>query len=267
MRYIYGIYNKISGKLYIGQTNNPKRRWSEHKRCSKSIALIKYAINFAMKKYGVQNFIFKIIDTAKNLDESNNKEKQWIKELKLHGYQLYNETEGGTVGYSKPWTDEQKQAASQKWTDEQRQAVSKRVSGEGNPMYGVQLFGEANGNYGKEMKPHVKETLLKIRRKLTDEQIEEIKNLYATGNHTQTQLAKDFEVSLTQIHRIVHGKSWGDKKHDEVLTKKNLTKEDVIEIRKLYASGKYLQKELAEKFGCSQNHIHHIITYKKWKNI
>ena len=91
--------------------------------------------------------------------------------------------------------------------------------------------------------------------------------MYFTGNYTQTQLAKDFNVSLTQIHHIVHGKSWGAKGHDEVLTKKQMTKENVIEIRKLYTTGEYKQKELAEKFSCASNHIHRIVTYKKWKNI
>jgi Mor family transcriptional regulator len=134
-------------------------------------------------------------------------------------------------------------------------------------MYGKQLFGEANGNFGKEMKPHVKETLLKIRRKLTEEQIQEIIILFNTSNYTQTQLSKQFNVSLTQIHRIVKGKSWGNKKHDEILTKKNLIKEDVIKMREEYNSGKFLQKELAIKYNIKENHVNRIINRKKWKNI
>lgn len=257
MYYIYGIYNTINGKLYIGITKNMKRRWYEHTKNSRVLSKQSYAIHFAMHKYGIHNFMYKNIGIANDLAEANEKEIKWIKELKLLGFQLYNETDGGdgTAGYSRPWTEEQKHH------------MSKLMSGAGNPMYGVQLFGEANGNFGKEMKPHVKEKLLNIRRKLTDEQISEIRTLFETGKYTQTQLSKQFGVSLTQIHRIVRDKSWGNKKHDSIITKKNLTKEDVIEIRFMYASGNYTQKEIAIKYNCSVTHINRIINGKKWKNV
>lgn len=42
------------------------------------------------------------------------------------------------------------------------------------------------------------------RRKLTDEQREEIKQLYATGNYSQQGLASKFGVGHDTIHRIVN---------------------------------------------------------------
>lgn len=195
---VYGIYNKLNGKLYIGITNNIKRRWSEHKKKSKKITEKSYPIHQALAKYGISNFVFKNIENTSTLDEANIKEMQWIKLLKENNYQLYNQTNGGdgTKGCSNPWTDEQKKKK------------SIEMSGSNNPMFGIKLFGKSNGNYGKQMKPHVKESLLKTRRKLTDQQIQSIINLFASGKYTQTQLSKDFNVSLTQIHRIVRGKSW-----------------------------------------------------------
>lgn len=258
MYILYGIFNILNGKLYIGLTNNLKRRWYEHAKNSKKITAQSYAIHHAIAKYGIKNFILKKIDDAIDLDEANSKEMLWIKELKLNGYQLYNETDGG---------DGTKGAIGHKWTEEQKQKMSERNSGEGNPMYGVQLFGEANGNFGKEMKPHVKETLIKIRRKLSDDQIQEIISLYTSGNYSQTQLSKQYNVSLTQIHRIVKGKSWGDKKHDEIITKKNLTENDIINIKQLYSSGKYTQKELSIQFNCSLTHMNKILNGKKWVNV
>jgi len=258
MYILYGIFNILNGKLYIGLTNNLKRRWYEHTKNSKKITAKSYAIHHAIAKYGIKNFILKKIDDAIDLNEANSKEMLWIKELKLNGYQLYNETDGG---------DGTKGATGHKWTEEQKQKMSERNSGEGNPMFGVQLFGEANGNFGKKMKPHVKETLINIRRKLSNDQIQEIISLYTSGNYSQTELSKQYDVSLTQIHRIVNGKSWGDKKHDEIITKKNLTENDVISIRQLYSSGKYTQKELSIKFNCSLTHMNKIINGKKWSNI
>jgi len=251
---IYGIFNKLNGKLYIGITNNLKRRWQEHRKNSKKITNQSYAIHHAIAKYGTSNFIFKSIEKVTDLDNANLREVEWIKLLKEFGYQLYNETNGGdgTKGHSRPWTEDQKQH------------MSIVMSGPNNPMYGVQLFSETNGNFGKEMKPHLKQELLKHRRKLSDIQIEEIKSLFDTNNYTQTQLAKQFNVSLTQIHRIVKGKSWGNKAHDEILTKKNLTIQDVQNIKQLYSSGNYTQKELAQQFNCSTNHMNKIINGKKW---
>jgi len=255
MYYLYLIYNCKNGKLYVGYTQNPKQRWLRHKSTSRGKLKNRYAIHWALAKYGVDNFIFKVVESVVGQDCAKNREMEWIRILKEYKYQLYNETDGGEGCLGLPWTPEHKEY------------MSKLMSGAGNPMCGVQLFGEANGNFGKEMKPHVKEKLLNIRRKLTDEQISEIRTLFETGKYTQTQLSKQFGVSLTQIHRIVRDKSWGNKKHDSIITKKNLTKEDVIEIRFMYASGNYTQKEIAIKYNCSVTHINRIINGKKWKNV
>ena len=44
-----------------------------------------------------------------------------------------------------------------------------------------------------------------------------------------------------------------------------LTTKDINEIRKLYSSGDYLQKDLGIKFGIKQQQISKIINYKQWK--
>lgn len=224
--YIYSIFNLINGKIYIGKTANYKKRWSKH--IKQAHQKIKYAIHWALLKYGTSNFHFLVLEECVSFNEANEKEIYWIKLLKENGIQLYNETDGG----------------------------------EGT--LGVKRFGPDNPNYGKEMKPHVKKELLKHRRKLTDQQIKEICDLFATNNYTQIQLSKQFNISLTQIHRIVRGKSWGSKDHDEIITKKNLTLDDVNKIRQLYSTGNYTQKELSLQFKCTPSHINRIINNKKW---
>ena len=46
-----------------------------------------------------------------------------------------------------------------------------------------------------------------------------------------------------------------------------LNKNQIIEIRKLYTTGNYYQKELAEKFNVIQAHISRIIRKAAWKHI
>ena len=44
--------------------------------------------------------------------------------------------------------------------------------------------------------------------KLTDEQVQEIRNLYASGNHFQRELAKQFGIAYQTVGNIVRGETW-----------------------------------------------------------
>lgn len=56
---IYKITNKLNGKAYVGQSIHIEQRWQEH--CWKSSS-IKGIIGKAIQKYGIQNFIFEILE-------------------------------------------------------------------------------------------------------------------------------------------------------------------------------------------------------------
>jgi len=261
MYYIYNILNKINNKFYIGITNDTIRRFREHKLYSKKISKRSYPIHRAINKYGISNFLFEIIDDTASKQEAQQKEILWIKNLKDLGFELYNLTNGGEVGTGRK--------SGFKLSESHKKKLSERNSGSGNPMYGVQLFGEANGHYGKAMKSHVKEILLACHRKLTDEQIKDVKELYATGNYTQTGLAEQFKTTLNVIHRIVHGKSkaWGDKDHNAIITKKNITKEEALKVRELYDSKQYTAKEIGAIFNISETQVYRIGKRLRWKDI
>lgn len=94
-KYIYKIVNTINGKIYIGQTNNPKRREREHFSLCSSITEDEQnkILYKAMIKYGPQNFSFEIIENL--CEDYNEKEKYWIKKLNTLIPNGYNMTEGG----------------------------------------------------------------------------------------------------------------------------------------------------------------------------
>lgn len=50
--YLYKITNLVNNKIYIGQTNDPKQRWSHHKSDANKPIM---AISRAMNKYGISN--------------------------------------------------------------------------------------------------------------------------------------------------------------------------------------------------------------------
>ena len=97
--YIYKITNKINNKIYIGQVYNKtiqdrfKRHINEASEKSKSY------IGRAIYKYGKENFICELIDTASSLKELNEKEKYWISYYNSTNHNIgYNLTPGGDGG-------------------------------------------------------------------------------------------------------------------------------------------------------------------------
>lgn len=89
---IYKITNQLNGKVYIGQSINIEHRWKEHIQEAKN-GIRNYALYNAMRKYGIENFSFEIIEecSEKELDE---KEVYYIKEYNSY-YDGYNSTLGG----------------------------------------------------------------------------------------------------------------------------------------------------------------------------
>lgn len=84
---IYKITNLINNHIYIGQSINIERRFREHKNKTSLI------VDKAIKKYGIENFLFEIIEECDSsiLDE---REKYWI--TFYDSYRMgYNCTYGG----------------------------------------------------------------------------------------------------------------------------------------------------------------------------
>lgn len=95
MRVIFKITNKINNKIYIGKDS----------RNRKSYYGSGTLINFAIKKYGIENFDKEIIDTANTLEELNQKEIYWIDFYNSTSVNFgYNILPGGEGG--NPYTDE-----------------------------------------------------------------------------------------------------------------------------------------------------------------
>lgn len=100
---IYRIYNKVNGKSYIGQTiKSSEERWQEHLQHTNGTHINDQSkvLYKAMRKYGIDNFVFEVlqdnIDTYEQLDKA---EIYWIDyyDSFLHGY---NATRGGQLYHS-----------------------------------------------------------------------------------------------------------------------------------------------------------------------
>ena len=90
--FIYKITNIKTQEFYIGQTiKNIEYRFRKHKEMS--IRGGGYKLHNAMRKYGTENFNIKILDTATNLEQLNEKEIHYIDTLKPY----YNILPGGQI--------------------------------------------------------------------------------------------------------------------------------------------------------------------------
>lgn len=95
MGIIYKITNNISGKSYIGQTRTSLAdRMRRHYYVARTDA--QTGIDFAIKKYGKENFTVQIICECKN-EELDEKEKYYIQLYDTY-YNGYNLTLGGQDG-------------------------------------------------------------------------------------------------------------------------------------------------------------------------
>ena len=93
MAFIYRITNLINQKSYIGKTeySNPEKRWNEHKRDIHKDRCKDRALYRAMRKYGVNNFQFEILEET---DSPCDRERFYIKKFNTFHYG-YNMTRGG----------------------------------------------------------------------------------------------------------------------------------------------------------------------------
>lgn len=95
---IYMITNEINGKKYIGQSVDIEKRWESHKYKS-AIESRNYYLYNAIKKYGIENFTFSIVELC-DRTELNDKEIYYISKYNTYVYNKdscgYNMTVGGT---------------------------------------------------------------------------------------------------------------------------------------------------------------------------
>ena len=152
---IYKTINLINGKFYVGKdTHNNPNYYGSGKR-----------LKLAIQKYGLENFKKEIIEICDNLQQLNERERFWIKELNAinEGYNISLGGDGGNTISNNPKKYEisKKISESNKGrfigktnTKETRKKISKALKG--------RFVGDKNPNYGRN---HSEDTKNKIRKR------------------------------------------------------------------------------------------------------
>jgi len=105
--------------------------------------------------------------------------------------------------------------------------------------------------------------------KLTQAQVDEMRSLYATGEHSIAGLATRYNVTRANVSFIVKWRTWRtkDSPPPEFPGRAKLTADDVRAIRRAYATGKVLQRELAAQYNVTGSLISSIVSRRRWSHI
>jgi group I intron endonuclease len=130
--YMYRITNKLNGHDYIGVSVNYGRRWAEHKRDARKMS--KRKLPGALRKYGIENFEWKVIAIFRNEVIARDMERVARLVFKM-GY--YNMTDGGEGVRGHSRSPEQQAKISAKMTGRKHSEESLRRMSEvqkGHPV-------------------------------------------------------------------------------------------------------------------------------------
>ena len=202
MYYIYCYTNKINQKKYIGQTNYPKRRYSEHLYAAYHSNSKDYNLLFHRKirEYGIENFNFEIIEILDTDDEKyvDSREKYWIEYYNSYVKNNcgYNITFGGQQKGSRKKIPEEKckkaleLLKNSKYTQKE---IAKRCELTESNLVDInkgKLYYQDNLDYP-------------IRKNRIDTSIkEQIKQQLLNSNKTRQEIADTYGVSLSTVKRI-----------------------------------------------------------------
>lgn len=298
--YVYKITNKINNKIYIGVTNNYKKRWNNecsYPRDPKRRQVIQEAIH----KYGKNNFTFELLHSNLSLESAAEYENYYANKYNSYVPNGYNVAKCGEYHPNcKPQYGEKNGMA--KLSDEEAQYI---LDHRNQPMY--VLYDEFSSRisyqqfkqiYNHKCYKHLSTNVEKYPYNI------EFSNQFTSNNALEYDEVVELRIRYNngEYWRSVY-EDYKDKYNDEmafwnvyvgnryklvmpeVFTKENkhkhssrsksgslngrakLTEKDVITIRKLYKEG-MTTSELYEKYPqVTKTTIRGVINNKTWKHL
>lgn len=95
---IYVVANQVNGKRYVGQSKDATKRFATHKKNARRN--VDGALYSAIRKYGADKFVMRVIESCPTRDRANEMERRWISlcssRTHEHGYNLTAGGDGGS---------------------------------------------------------------------------------------------------------------------------------------------------------------------------
>ncbi len=271
MHYIYRITNTINNKIYIGQTNNPSLRWSQHKSNAK-YNRCPQIITRAISKYGEKLFQFEVIVSCKSQEDADFIEEEIINKYNSLDLSIgYNIIAGGNTtprtpkmlklisdGLKKYYETHDGWNKGGTLTEEWKNKISESHIGllgtnTGKTFNDEWRFKISKSQCGKEKKAV---------RRFTDDQEKEICRLYSEENKSMYWIGKNFNCERTLINDILYRNNIVKRQSNYTghSNKRNLfTIEQELEICDMSNNNKMSRNELAKYFKCCKTTIRDIL--------
>jgi group I intron endonuclease len=244
MHYIYLITNLISGKIYIGQTKDPNRRWRDHQTASRKKEK-NQIISKAMNKYGCQNFIFDIIATCKNQEDADAVEEVIILQYNSRDLSIgYNLKAGGS---------------SSKHSESSIKKISQSSIGKPGTNTGKKFSDEWRIKISKSQIGKAR----KHKRKFSEEIEKEICRLYIEESKSAYFIAKKYDCHRSLINAILNRNNIAKRKtnyNKNIYKKYKFSPKQEQEMCDIYLSGNVSRADIAKKFKCNTNTITAILS-------
>lgn len=201
---IYGYTNLESGKMYIGQTLYPERRWHAHRYCKNPTGWHKDYQNNSDK------YEYSVIEYDVPEDKLDEREIFWIKFFDSYN-NGYNLTEGGGGCRGFKLSDETKHKISElrkckHHSEETKKKISESLKGENNPFYGKHHSEEtkqkmSESNKGKNNKPIIQYSK-------SGEFIKEWNSLSEAVEYLNFKSHSSISMCLTESRNYAYGFVW-----------------------------------------------------------
>ena len=133
---VYMIKCLINGKVYIGKSNDVKRRWRERKSRWKRNNHENEKLQYDWNKYGEDNFKFKLIENYDNEEFGIELEKKYINKYKSYDLNFgYNMTLGkGENGWEILTEETKKKLKGRELSEEHKKKISESSMGNKNAL-------------------------------------------------------------------------------------------------------------------------------------
>lgn len=258
---IYKIYCLCTNKVYIGQTvqHPPIKRWIDHYKeanANKSDVFLYRAI----RKWGITNFIFQVLEEDIALEDLNNRERKWIEKFNSNNQEYgYNLTQGGQLT-SKSKLNEKDVKVIINAIRTQTEKTFVEIA----EIYGVSREMISDINCGETW--YFNEVDYPIRDNshwknvLNENDVYDIYELLR-NKVSLTDIAKKYGVSVTNISNLNQCRIYPllDKSQYPLYlptnSKKRLTNEKVLEVVKLLQNTDYIYNKIADMVGVGRKTV------------
>ena len=262
---IYIYENKINNKCYVGKTIYPDARKRQHLYDSFTEKSPRYNNLFhkAIRKYGINNFSYTILESNISEDLLDSREVYWINEKRsyyIYG-KGYNMTQGGE-GFSSITTELVSEIASylKSPNDKTYSEIADLCDTNTALVCHVNL-----GKYKQLLDPSINYPIKNFY--ITEDRLDCIYNLLLNTDKYFDEISEIVGVSPSTISKINMGKLYQRENFTYPLRNKNLSISSIKYAIKLFKTSKFTLLEISSKTGIGRTALRKINngTHPYWK--